>query len=120
MKKLFILLCFLPITVWADWQAEVSLGLEGESWKIERTKFIEAKENVLSLGKYQLKMTIKKSEQENGVDVSYSLHEKKGEKYILMNEGAETIENKGSSEIIMKEEDPKKKRPLILIKFKTT
>ena len=120
MKKLILILCLLPWTAFADYHVVIGLGLEGESWKIERTKLAEGKETSLNMGKYLLKITMKKSEQENGVDVKYALHEPiKGEKFKLMGEGTETIENKGSSDVTVKVEEPKKKHPIISIKFKT-
>lgn len=120
MKNLFLFLCLFPLTVWADYNVEIALGNEGESWKIERTKLIEGKETSLNMGKYLLKISLKKSEQENGVDVNYALHEPmKGDKYKLMAKGSETIENKGSSDITVKVEEPKKQHPIISIKFKT-
>jgi pyridoxine 5'-phosphate synthase PdxJ len=92
MKKLMLLMCLFSVSAFANWQTEVALGIDGQTWKIENAKIEEGKEVTIALGNYILKMTIKKSTQEAGLDVLYTVNEKKGEKLILVNKGDDILE----------------------------
>ena len=117
--KLFILfcLCALSTNLWASWNVEVALGIDGETWKIEREKFEDGKEKVLTMGSYILKMTMKKSKEANYLDVNYTVHEKKGEKLTLINKGSELIDEKKNTDIYAKGE-PSQPHSIITIKLK--
>jgi hypothetical protein len=117
MKALIAIICLFSLNAIADWQTEVSLGIDGETWKIQQAKFSPGKEETLSFGTYILKMTIKKSTQENGLDVTYSLHQTKGEKTLLITKGEDIIEEKSKSEIFAKGQ-PSQPHSIITLKFK--
>lgn len=115
MKVLILMLCLLPMSAFSAWQMEVGLGIDGETWKIEQSKFEEAKENIINMGNYVLKMTLKKGTEPKSIDVVYTLHEKKGDNLTLVNKGEETIEEKLSSDIYAKGE---KNQPNSIITLK--
>jgi hypothetical protein len=117
MKALIVIICLFTFNARADWQTEVSLGIDGETWKIQQAKFTPGKEETLIFGIYTLKMTIKKSSQENGLDVNYSLHQKKGEQTLLITKGEDIIEEKSKSEIFAKGQ-PSQPHSIITLKFK--
>jgi hypothetical protein len=117
MKALIALICLFSINAIAGWQTEVSLGIDGETWKIQQAHFTPDKEETLNFGSYILKMTIKKSSQENGLDVIYSLLQKKGEKTLLITKGEDIIEEKSKSEIFAKGQ-PSQPHSIITLKFK--
>ncbi|MBA2404782.1 MAG: hypothetical protein H0V66_08425 [Bdellovibrionales bacterium] len=120
MKNLLLLLCFLPLSAFASWQVEVALGIDGETWKIDHAKFEESKETALTLGRYLVKLTIKKSKEENGLDVTYVVQEKKGEQFILVNKGDDIIEIGQKSNEIYAKGEPKQPNSIITLKFKPT
>ena len=92
MKKLILIMCLFSVNAFAYWQTEVALGIDGQTWRIENAKIEEGKEVAIALGNYVLKMTIKKSTQEAGLDILYTVHEKKGAKLILVNKGDDILE----------------------------
>ena len=94
MKIFTLLMCLFSLNAFANWQMEVAFGVDGETWKIDHAKFVEAKETELSFGNYVVKMTVKKGTTEDkGLDVSYSINEKKGEKLTLISKGEDGEDN---------------------------
>lgn len=117
MKLVFLILCLLPLSALANWNMEVTLGVDGETFKANEAKFEEGKETKLNLGRYVVKLTIKKSDEPKYLDVSYAVEEKKGDKFILVNKGEESIEDKSSGEIYAKGE-PSQPNSIITLKPK--
>jgi len=118
MKILTLLMCLFSVNAFANWQMEVAFGIDGETWKIDHAKFVEAKETEISFGNYVVKMTVKKgTTEEKGLDVSYSINEKKGEKLTLISKGEENLVDNGKGEIFAKGE-PKQPNTIITLKFK--
>jgi hypothetical protein len=117
MKYILMMLMLLPLNLWAAWDVELGLGIDGETWKIEHQKFEDGKEQSVNMGNYILKMTIKKSKIETGLDVLYTLHEKKGVELILITKGDEVIEQKLKKDIYAKGEE-KQPNTIITLKLK--
>lgn len=119
MKIFLFLLLLLPLNLWATgWQVEVGLGIDGETWKLEREKFMDGKEQTLNMGKnYVLKLTIKKGTQDKSLEITYVLHEKKGDKLILVNKGDDVVEEVMSKDIYAKGE-PNQPNSIITLKLK--
>jgi uncharacterized membrane protein YkoI len=92
MKKIILLFFLFSMNAFADWHAGVALAIDGETWKTDKAKFTNGKETAINLGNYVLKMTIKKSTEDEGLDVAYTVQEKKGEQLILVNKGDDLIE----------------------------
>lgn len=118
MKKLILILCLFSMSAFADWQVEVALGIDGQTWKIEHAKFVEGKETALTLGNYAVKMTIKKSTQEKGLDVVYTIQEKKGEQLILIKKGDDIIEIGLPMNEIYAKGEPNQPNSIITLKLK--
>lgn len=114
---IFICLFVLPLNLWANWNAEVSLGIDGETWKIERENFEDGKEKIFTMGNYILKMTFKKTKEPQYLDVNYTVHEKKGTKLTLINKGSESLDEKKNTDIYAKGE-PSQPHSIIAIKIK--
>lgn len=112
----FLLMLMFSLSSWANWHAEVALGIDGETWKIERETFQDGKEGTLDIGNYVLKMTLKKTKEPNEVDLKYTVHEKKGEKLTLINKGQDTLNEKKTNDIYAKGE-PGQPHSIITIKF---
>lgn len=118
MKYFLMMLLLLPLSLWAAWDVEVGLGIDGETWKIEHQKFEEGKEQVINMGtNYVLKMTILKSKIEEGLDIRYTLHEKKKEELILVTTGEDTVQKVLKKDIYAKGEE-KQPNTIITLKFK--
>lgn len=118
MKKLILLLCLFSTSALANWQVEVALGVDGQTWKIDNTILKDGKQSQLILGNYVIKMTIKKSKEEKGLDVSYLIHEKKGEKLILISMGEDIIEIGRPMNEIYAKGRPKQPNTIITLKLK--
>ena len=119
MTKIFFLLCLFSLDAFATWQVDVILAVDGETFKVDQTKFEDSKESVLTLGRYVLKMTIKKPKEEKGLDVKYMTHEKQGQQLILVNKGDEIIELGENSNDIFAKGEPKQPNSIITLKFKS-
>jgi hypothetical protein len=118
MNFFLILLSLFSMNSFAAWQVEVALGIDGLTWKIDNAKFDEGKETAITLGNYLVKMTIKKSKEENCLDVAYSVQEKKGEKFVLVNKGDEIIESGQASNEIFAKGEAKQPNTIITLKLK--
>ena len=103
MKKFLILLSLFSMNTFAAWQVEVALGVDGQTWKIDNAKFDDGKETAITLGKYLVKMTIKKSKEEN---------------FILVNKGDEIIESGQASNEIFAKGEAKQPNTIITLKLK--
>lgn len=114
---LLIILTILSLNTWAAWNLEVALGIDGETWKIERDKFEDGKESTFTMGNYILKMTIKTSTEKHMLDVVYTVQEKKQGKLILINKGTDLIDERKPNDIYAKGE-PSQPHSIITIKFK--
>lgn len=118
MKYLFVLLCLLPLSSWANWQADLTLGVDGETMKAEKQVFTEGKETVVAMGNYIVKLTFKNTKVPKNIDVDYVVQEKKGQTLILVNKGQDVVENELSKDIFAKGE-PNQPNTIITIKFKS-
>lgn len=118
MRYLFILLCLLPLSSWASWQADLTLGVDGETMKADKQVFVEGKETVVSMGNYLLKLTLKKTKIPKTLDIDYTVQEKKGQSLTLVNKGQDVVENELSKDIYAKGE-PNQPNTIITIKFKS-
>lgn len=117
MNKILLLMCLLPLSAFANWTADVTLGVDGETFKSPQVKLLDAKETSVTLGRYILKVTLINSKEEEGLDVTYVLHEQKGKQQQLVSKGNEIIEiGKSASEIFAKGE-PKQPNTIITFKF---
>lgn len=117
MKLFLTLMCLLPLTVLASWQADISIAVDGETFKTENQKFEDGKESSMKVGNYQLKLTLKKSKEPKLIDVVYHLQETKVAKVTIINKGQDIIEEKISNDIYAKGE-PNQPHSIITIKFK--
>lgn len=116
MKKLLLFLGFtLSFNIFAAWQAEVALGIDGETWKIERKKIEEGKEALFDMKEYLVKMTIKKTKEAGRLDVVYAVMAKKKNKQVLVSKGEENINEKKPHDIYAKGE---KDQPHSIISIK--
>jgi hypothetical protein len=104
MKLLLLLLSLFSFQALADWESELTLGIDGETFKKEKVTFINAKETSLTLDRFLLKMTLSKAKEEKSVMVKYSLHEKKGEKMTLVTKGEDELEDQPTNDIFAKGE----------------
>lgn len=118
MKYILMILMLIPLNLFAAWDVELGLGIDGETWKIEHQKFQEGKEETVNMGNYVLKMTLKKSKHEKGLDILYTLHEKKGSDLVLITKGDETVEEKLKKDIYAKGEDTQP-NAIITLKLKS-
>lgn len=116
MKVLWLLLCLLPLSAFANWKIDLSLGVDGETWKTDQAVFEEGKEKTFDFGRHIMKLTVKKSKEEKGLDVSYLVQEKKGNLTIVVNKGSEIIEENSKAEIYAKGE-PNQPNSIITFKF---
>jgi hypothetical protein len=115
--KLFLLLaCILPFSAFANWKIDLSLGVDGQTWKTDQAIFEEGKEKAFDFGTHKIKLTIKKSKQQAGLDVTYLVEEKKGNNMVVINKGSDIIEDKGTGEIYAKGE-PNQPHSVITLKF---
>jgi hypothetical protein len=117
MKKLILLLCLFPLSVFGSWTADVTLGIDGETFKSAQVKLLAAKETSITLGRYILKMTLKNATEEEGLDVTYILHEVKGKQQNLICKGVEVIEVASSPAEIFAKGEPKQPNTIITLKF---
>ncbi len=115
MRFLLILICFYAFNVYANWQVEVALGIDGETWKIEHAKFEDGKEQSLNFGTYLLKMSIKRTKEEKVLSVNYVIEEKKGDKKTLVAKGEDLMEDRPKNDIFAKGE---KDQPHTIISLK--
>ena len=105
MKTLFLLLLsLLSLNALADWEGELTLGIDGETFKKEKVTFINAKETSLTIERFLLKMTISKAKAEKSLIVKYSLHEKTGQKITLVTKGEDELEDQPTNDIFAKGE----------------
>lgn len=116
MKVFLFLACLLPIAASANWKVDLSLGVDGQTWKTEQAVFEDGKEKTFDFGTHKMKLTIKRSKEEKGLDVTYAVEEKKGNTMVLINRGSEIIEEKGTPEIYAKGE-PNQPHSIITFKF---
>lgn len=116
MKLLLLLLCLFPLSAFANWKIDLSLGVDGETWKTDQAVFEEGKEKTFDFGRHIMKLTLKKSKEEKGLDVSYLVQEKKGNLTVVVNKGTEIIEENAKAEIYAKGE-PNQPHSIITFKF---
>lgn len=117
MIKLIVFCMLFSFSAFANWQVEVALGVDGQTWKIQNAKFEDGKETTLLISNYILKMTIKKSKVEKAIEVSYTVQEKKGDKIILLNKGEDMLEDRPANDIFAKGE-PNQPNSIITLKMK--
>ncbi len=117
MKSFYLLLLLLPLGAFANWQADISLAVDGETFKTPDQKLEEGKESSIKVGNYQVKLTLKKSKEPKLIDVIYSVQETKASKVTIINKGQDIIEEKISNDIYAKGE-PNQPHSIITIKFK--
>lgn len=110
-------MCLLPLSVFANWTADVILGVDGATFKSQQVKFVSSKETSITLSRYILKMTLKDSKEEEGLDVTYVLHEQKGKQQQLICKGDEVIEVGTSPTEIFAKGEPKQPNTIITLKF---
>lgn len=78
--------------------------------------FEDGKEKAFDFGTHKMKLTIKRSKGERGLNVTYVVEEKKGNTMVLINNGSEITEEKGTPEIYPKGE-PNQPHSIISSKF---
>lgn len=100
MKKLLLFLSLISFNAFADWQTELTLGIDGETFVSDKIILVNAKESSLSLGRYLLKLTISKSKEDKFLEVSYALTEKT----TLVAKGKDDLEDRPTNEIFAKGE----------------
>lgn len=100
MKKLLLFLSLISFNAFADWQTELTLGIDGETFASEKMILVNAKESSIPLGRYLLKLTITKSKEDKFLEVSYAL----SEKTKLVAKGKDEIEDRPTNEIFAKGE----------------
>jgi hypothetical protein len=116
MRYFFILLCLLPFSSWANWKADLTLGVDGETMKAEKQVFVDGKETTVTMGNYILKLTLKNTKVPKNIDIDYVVQEKKAQKLILVNKGQDVVENELSKDIFAKGEP---NQPNTIITFKS-
>lgn len=95
---------FFSLNTYANWQVEVALGIDGETWKIEQAKFEDGKDQTLNIGNYIVKMTIKRTKEEKVLSINYQVEEKKGDKNLLISKGEDLMEDRPKNDIFAKGE----------------
>lgn len=116
MKLLLTLLCLFPLLSFADWKADVSLAVDGETFEAKDVTLKNGKETLSKVGDYSLKLTLKEIKNEKNLDVTYVV-EQKSPKYILVNKGSDLIGATGSNDIYAKGEAGQP-NTIITLKFK--
>jgi hypothetical protein len=117
MKLLSLVVCLLlPLSSFANWKIDLSLGVDGQTWKTDQAIFEDGKEKSIDFGTHKIKLTLKKSKIEKSLDVTFLVEEKKGNAMVIINKGSEIIEDKGTGEIYAKGE-PNQPHSIITLKF---
>lgn len=115
MKALLLAFLTFPAMSMTQWKADLGLSIDGENLKREKIVFNPGKENTIELSRYQLKLSLQKNKQEGGVDVTYSLQEKKAKDMVIIARGTENIDDSKAAEIYAKGETG---QPNSIITFK--
>lgn len=102
MKYLAFAMLFISLNVFACWKVEGTLGVDGETWKIEQ-KFDHDKEYSFPMGTFILNLTIKKGKKTDHI-VKYIVQEKKGSVLVLVTKGEEEVQENKPNEIFAKGE----------------
>ena len=116
MKLLLALIFLMPLSLWANWNADITLAVDGETSKLASQVFIEGKQTSMSVGDYIVNLTLKQRKAEKNLDVTYTVTEKT--KKTLVNKGWDIIGDTGSNDIYAKGE-PNQPNSIITLNFKT-
>lgn len=103
MKYLFAFLCLFPLVAFANWKADVTLAVDGETFESKALAFSSGNVLNVKLGTYSVKLTLKEIKGEKNLDVTY-LVEQTSPKPVLVNKGSDLIGSSGSNDIYAKGE----------------
>ena len=116
MRMLILALFTLPLIASAEWKADLSFGVDGDTWNQQQVVFTPGKETAILFSRHQLKLSLLRNKQEGGVDVTYLVQEKKNNTFVVVAKGTENIDDKKQSEIFAKGE-PGQPNSIITLKF---
>ena len=102
MKIIALFLALISFSAIACWKVEGTVGLDGETYKINQ-KFDHEKEYSISMGTFILNMTLNSGKGKTH-KVRYTLFEKKGIKLTLITKGDDELTEGLSKEIYAKGE----------------
>ena len=114
MRYLALIVLFLSMNTFACWKMEGSLGVDGETWKLNQ-KMDHDKEYSFPMGTFILNLKVASGKKKTHT-VQYSVWEKKGSKIVLITKGSEELEEEKSKDIYAKGE-PQQPNSIITLKL---
>lgn len=116
MKALILTFLVFPLLSFAQWKTDLSLSIDGETWKKAQVELNQDKESVIDFSRHQLKLSLQRNKQEGGVDVAYLIQAKGTKGVVTIAKGTENIDDSKASEIYAKGE-PGQPNSIITFKF---
>lgn len=116
MKALLLTALLSPYIAFANWRIDLTLAVDGETWRADQVLFEDGKEKAFDFGRHLMKLMIQKSKEEKGLDVTYLIQEKRGSLKVILNKGTENIEENTKADIYAKGE-PNQPNSVITFKF---